>query len=229
MSTTVIDEPTTAIEPAEQVLTLRGIGWDAYLTINEALGERQQARLVYLDGKLTLMTKSRRHEWLSNRFFQLVVAVAQGMGMTCEDAGETTFRREDIKGGLEGDQTFYFGEHAEMMRGPVDIDLTTQPPPDLAIEVEVSHRADHAIAVYARLGVPEVWRFDADSERCAILILNESGFYTETVQSRCLTPLTSNDIVEQMKIAQRLGWNDWSLGLPAWVRDVLAPRARGGA
>ena len=139
-------------------------------------------------------------------------------------------RRSDSKskGGLEPDQSFYFGAHAEIMRGPINIDLSTQPPPDLAIQVEVSRRTDHAIDVYARLGVPEVWRFDADAERCAILILNEAGIYAETPQSRFLNPLTSNDIVEQMKIAQSLGANDWYLGLPVWVREVLAPRARGG-
>ena len=79
------------------------------------------------------------------------------------------FDAKNMDAGLEGDKTFYFGEHAVLMRGPVDIDLDVQPPPDLAIEVEVSHSADAALVAWGRLGVPEVWRFQPKSSQFSIL------------------------------------------------------------
>ena len=63
------------------------------------------------------------------------------------------------------------------MSGPINIDLATQPPPDLAIEVEVGNPADKAIATYARIGVPEVWRLDVRRTTVTFLLLGEDGAY----------------------------------------------------
>ena len=119
-------------------------------------------RVIYVDERLTFLTASRRHEWFARRLAELVKAVASAAGIRWEDAGSATYRRREKEVGVEGDETFYFGAHAELMRGSVDVDLATQPPPDLAIEVEITHPADDALLVYGRLGVPEVWRFDVE-------------------------------------------------------------------
>ena len=116
--------------------------------------------MVYCDGRLTLLTLSRKHGFNSRCLFLFVLALAEGLRVPCEIAGSATFRKPRKKGGVEGDETFYFGPHAEIMKGGKDIDLDTQPPPDLAIEIEVSHSADDAVTVWGRLGVPEIWRFD---------------------------------------------------------------------
>ena len=65
------------------------------------------------------------------------------------------------RGGVEGDQTYYFA-NAARVRGKKKIDLRRDPPPDLAIEVVVTHDADEAVEVYRRFRVPEVWVCDQD-------------------------------------------------------------------
>src|SRR5207302_5325881 len=142
-------------------------------------------------GTLTFIKPSRRHEWFAGRLSELAVAVASGLGILWEDAGRATFRRDDLKVGVEGDKTFYFARHAEVMRGPRDIDLTVQPPPDLAIEVEVSHLTDEAMTVWGRLGVPEVWRFGPNAEQFDFRLRGEDGIYTRFERSRALPGLTA--------------------------------------
>ncbi len=113
-------------------------------------------------------------------------------------------------GGVEGDKTFYFGEHARTMKGPKDIDLDVQPPPDLAIEVEVTHSADDAVIGWGRLGVPEVWRFDPIALRMLFLVSSpERHLRPRSIAawpSRCSPPMTSSS---RCNWPIDLGMADW--------------------
>ena len=50
-------------------------------------------------------------------------------------------------------------QHERQVRGRVDIDLRRDPPPDLAIEVDVRRQPLDRSSVYAAIGVPEIWQF----------------------------------------------------------------------
>ena len=39
------------------------------------------------------------------------------------------------------------------------IDLTIDPPPDLAVEVDFTSPSDRKLGIYGCLGVPELWRY----------------------------------------------------------------------
>lgn len=221
--------PSPAVAEDEQRLILTGIGWKQYVTISGALGDRRSPRLIYLRGRLTFLTKSHRHEWLNRSLGDFVVAIARACRVPIAYGGETTFRREDMDAGVEGDDTFYLGENAERMRGPQDIDLTIHPPPDLAIEIEVTHPANDVMPVYGQLGVPEVWRYDANRKVASFWLRREDGTYAASDRSAAFPLLTPNDLVEQMRVAEQLGVLGWLDQLDAWVRDVLLPRRGGGA
>jgi Uma2 family endonuclease len=215
-------------EASGQQLTLYRVGWEQYVTINDALEERPGLRMIFCDGTLTFLKPSRRHEWLAGRLSDLTVAVASGLGILWEDAGRSTFRRGDLKVGVEGDKTFYFARHAEVMKGPRDIDLTVQPPPDLAIEVEVRRATDQAATVWGRLGVPEVWRFGPDAMQLDFGLLGEDGSYALSDRSRVFPTLAAEDVVNQVRLAARIGTTAWYRQLDDWVRKDVWPRRGGG-
>lgn len=48
------------------------------------------------------------------------------------------------------------------MRGKLDVDLRTDPPPDLAIEIDVTNSSLDRMGIYRSLRVPEVWRLEGD-------------------------------------------------------------------
>ena len=215
--------PPTAADH-EQRLDLFGIGWEQYVAITDAMGDQSGLKSIYLDGRLTLLTLSRRHDWHAERLAELFKAVAVGCGIFWEDAGSATYRLEGKGSGVEGDKTFYVGANAEQMLGPRDIDLSTQPPPDVAIEVEVTHHADVAMKVYGRLGVPEVWRFDLDAGTFAFCVRRDDETYAPAERSPSLPLLTPDDVLAQMRLAGELGAARWAARLHDWVRETLLPR-----
>ena len=163
------------------------------------------------------MGKSRLHEQLAEFLGHLVMAVAAYLAIDCEPSGEATFRRRKKAAGLEGDRTFHFGANAERMRGLRNYDFDVDPPPDLAIEVEASHPADDAIAAWGRLGVPEVWRFDAATSTCTFWNRRDGESYEQVGRSMFLpmlelvrrgrpaSPCRRTGIVEMVPSTRRLG------------------------
>jgi Uma2 family endonuclease len=219
-----LTEPTTNTAETEQRLVLHGIGWDQYEKVLEAFPEQPGVRITYLDGRLTLLSPTRRHDWFERTLGYLIAAVAQGLGIEWEPAGHTTYRRETDEGGVEGDDTYYFGKNAEIMRGPKNVDLSTQPPPDLAVEVEAAHRADDSVVVWGRLRVPEVWRLDIKRWSLTFGIRQEDGTYRPVARSQALSPLEPEDVLSQLRLAEQIGTSRWYAQLNDWVRTVLLPR-----
>ena len=222
--------PTTpsAAEADEPAFVIPGVSWEAYVAFNDALGERSYPRMVYCAGRLTFMGKTRLHEWLSDCLGNFVLGVAAVLGLECEPSGEATCRRREKEAGLEGDRTFHFGQNAARMRGARNYDFEVDPPPDLAIEVEVTHPADDAIEAWGRLGVPEVWRFDARRSTCTFWNRLDDGTYRQVSRSLFLSGLEAEDVEKQMKRAREIGTSKWRGQLDRWVRRVIRPRLQGG-
>jgi Uma2 family endonuclease len=212
----------------DQRFVIPELPWESYIAINDAIVGRPRVKMCYCDGRLTLLTESRKHGWYSRCLNHLVVALADGLEMNWELAGSATFRKEKKSVGVEGDETFYFGEHAEIMKGPKDIDLSSQPPPDLAVEVEVSHSADDSVVVWGRLGVPEVWRFDPTARECSFWKRRRNGSYASIDRSLAFPMLTTQDVIDQIQLAEELGAKDWFKQLRRWVRKVIVPRSEVG-
>ncbi len=57
----------------------------------------------------------------------------------------------------------------------------TDPPPDLAVEIDISSSWLDRLEIYATLKVPEVWRFVG--EKLKVLVLAANGKYKERTKS----------------------------------------------
>ena len=77
-----------------------------------------------------------------------------------ECLGSTTWKRERYLAGVEPDNCFYFQNEAAI-RGKLDFNLEQDPPPDLALEIDLTNKSLDRFSIYARLGVPEIWCFDS--------------------------------------------------------------------
>jgi Uma2 family endonuclease len=143
---------------AGQQFVLHGVSWELY----EAMLREQADRPVYLtydNGSLELMSPSPRHELYKKHIGSLLEELAIALDVPIATYGSTTFRRKDLRRGLEPDECYYVRNEAAM-RGREEIDLRRDPPPDLVVEIDISPRAVDREAIYAAMGVPEVWRFD---------------------------------------------------------------------
>ena len=221
--------PPRLLDPlGDQRFVLENVSWEEYLAIHNAIAKSAGLKTVYCDGRLTLLTESRKHGWSGERLGQLVIELARGHKMKWEDVGTATFRRRAKKGGVEGDKTFYFGENAAKLKGSKNIDLNSQPPPDLAIEIEVTNSADEAMIVWGRLCVPEVWCLDPIAMECSFWARQRDGTYDEIDQSLAFPMLKPEDVIEQLRLADELGADEWFDGLGRWIRKVILPRKRKG-
>jgi Uma2 family endonuclease len=210
-----------ALVPEPRVL-LRGIGWDGYETILKLVGD-QPVRLTYDQGDLELMAPSLDHEEYGSLFGRMVETVTEELRIPCRAAGSTTWRKQAKERGLEADECYYIAAFSQIRGKHKVIDLTVDPPPDLAIEIEISHSALDRMGIYAALRVPEVWRFDGE----ALLInhLQDDGTYAEVDKSPSLPFLHPGEIVHWFHQAEAIeDHSEWGRRFREWVRAELVPR-----
>lgn len=141
-----------------QSVILEHVSWATFEALLEDLGG-PGGRMTYDGGQLEIRSPSARHEAGKKLLGRLIEVYTEERGIDLESRGSTTFRRSDLLKGLEPDECYYV-QHAEAVRGREAIDLSVDPPPDLAIEVEISSRVLPRLPIYAALGIPEVWRYD---------------------------------------------------------------------
>lgn len=159
---------------AEQHIVLDGVSWEAYEQILRDLKERR-IRVTYDRGKLEMMAPLAFHEEWKTRIAMLISLMCMERDLDFQPLGSTTFRRKGLKKGIEPDECYYV-QHAGAIRARKgkQVNLAVDPPPDLAIEIEVTRAFVPKQPIYSALGVPEVWRFDG--QRLTILHLRNGAY-----------------------------------------------------
>src|SRR5439155_310836 len=82
-------------------------------------------------------------------------ALADELGLPLMRGGSTTLRRRRKQRGLEPDRCFWIANEPAV-RAVRDLDLRIHPPPDLAVETDVTNSSLDRMGIYAALGVLEV-------------------------------------------------------------------------
>jgi Uma2 family endonuclease len=204
---------------AEQRFRLSGVDWQSYLKISDGFGERP-VRVTYDRGELELMTLSYDHESSSAVIGRLISVLGMVLRIPIKAGKSTTFRREDMGRGLEPDECFYI-QNAVRILGRTEIDLTEDPPPDLAVEVEVSHSVLDRMGIYAALGVPELWRYDGTGLRVYHLIAGKG--YDLRDRSLCFPFLPLMEFAAFIPQGQTLDDSTLLIGFSDWLRDHVLP------
>ncbi len=172
--------------PAGGTLILGDVPWSEYEQLLADLGESYAVRVSYDQGRLEIVTPSSKHEKYKELILRLADTAADELGCELESFGSTTFKLEQLAKGVEPDTCFYV-PHAASVTGKDRIDLRTDPPPDVVVEIDVVQKSMRKFAIYASLGVPELWRYDG--RRLHVYHLTEQG-YVEAPASRALAALT---------------------------------------
>jgi Uma2 family endonuclease len=158
-----------------QHIVLDGISWETYEQILRDLQERQ-IRVTYDRGNLEMMAPLASHEEWKGRYGRLIELMCVERELEVQPLGSTTFRREDLEKGVEPDECYYV-QHADVIRARLgdEIDLAVDPPPDLAIEIDITRASIPKQPIYAALGIPELWRFDGT--RLTVLQLRDGTYF----------------------------------------------------
>jgi Uma2 family endonuclease len=201
------------VKPGQQLL-LKNISWQMYENILEELGERRATKINYFQEILEIMTPLPEHEDDKVIIGDLVKALLEKLDIEARSLASTTFKSESMKTGVEADDCFYIQNEAAI-RGKKRIDLTIDPPPDLALEIDITSRT--RLDNYEALGVPELWRYDGESLEINVL---ENGKYVKSNISRNFPSLPLVDVIHQYVEESRIkGRNATIKAFRTWVRS----------
>jgi Uma2 family endonuclease len=200
-------------------VVLRGVSWSEYLRTARSLRERR-FRMTYDRGRLEIVSPSPLHERLKSALDQMVTILVEEIDLPSDDLGSTTFRRSDLKKGVEPDACYDL-DNAHRIRGKQRINLRSDPPPDLAIEADITASSSRRLRVYAAFGAPEVRRFEND--RVDFLRLTAARRYTRRAQSTHFPGFSSADATRFALEALNADKTAWRKAFRAWVRANLLP------
>ncbi len=185
--------------PAGASLHLPNIDWDEYEHLLSQMEMFPGHRLSYDRGRLIIVSPSAEHEDYKEFIYSLARVISLETGVALETRGAATFKSNKLLKGAEPDTCFYVQNAAHVV-GKRRINLDTDPPPDVVVEIDMSNDSLYKLATYAALGVPEIWRYDGKSTHFYKLV-GES--YEVTQNSLAFQSLTSQDLtryLEQSKV-----------------------------
>lgn len=179
-------------------VVLYDISWDTYERLLSAFGDRRLPH-TYSNGALEIMSPTQYHDWLKGFVGRLIEAAALELDIPIKGIGSTTLRRQMKEKGLEPDECYYVANELRV-RGKRKLDLKKDPPPDLAVEIEVSRKILDRLEAYAKLGVPEIWRLDG--KKVTFLKLARDN-YRSIKRSLAFPTITPDDILRFTSLMEK--------------------------
>ncbi|MDJ0618699.1 MAG: Uma2 family endonuclease [Calothrix sp. MO_192.B10] len=184
--------PIQAIElaPGSQI-AIHNLSWQDFEQLLQDLGQKRNTRVAYYQGTLEIMSPLALHERPHRIIAYIITTILQIQGRDWEDFGSTTFKRANVAG-IEPDTCFYI-KNANQVKGCTQMDLTVYPPPDLAIESDVTSKT--ALNAYISIGVPEVWIY---SKHQLTIYLLQADRYVESPFSPTFPNLPVTELIPRL-------------------------------
>ena len=145
----------------------------------------------------------------------MIEAMTEELNIPIRSGGPTTFKKQLKKKGLEPDECYWVANEPSV-RGRADLDLELDPPPNIAVEVEVSPSALNRLGIYAALGVSEVWR--SDGHQIMIAQLQDDGTHAPVDRSPSFPWLPLAELGRFLGESATMDETRWIRSFCAWVR-----------
>jgi Uma2 family endonuclease len=217
---TVLDQLVRQAAPAveaEQRILIPDVSWDFYLRFCEEIGERP-LRLSYNDGDLEIMITKSPHEFYKKMLAKIVETIIMEREIPVRSGGSMTFQVEGLEKGFEPDECWWIEQEAAV-RGKREFTFPGDPPPDLAIEIEISRSLVSRMEILAALGVREVWRYNV--RRLRFCVLQPDGSYRDQDTSVAFPFLRPAEVERYLQIDDALDETSRLRDFRKWVRRAL--------
>jgi Uma2 family endonuclease len=199
-----------------QYIVLDGITWQTYQAILKDLGEHRVARLAYERGILEIIIPSELHEFISRLLEAIVRALTEELNMRIRGYGSTTLEREDLARGVEPDACFYI-QNIDRVLGRRKLEIETDPPPDLAIEVDITSSSRRRFEIYLQLKIPEIWQY---TEQNGIIIYQlQNNKYVECEFSPTFSMVSGANLLQFLQLAETEDDNEAIRSLRQWLKS----------
>jgi Uma2 family endonuclease len=215
------DRPIMAEPPVREHVVLYGITWETYRRLR-AECVRLHIKMTFDRGTLEIMSPRADHAFVTRFFDQMVSILSDELRIRITGYRDTTWNKIALDRGLEADECYYVANSPLADQRGVSINLDRDPPPDLAVETDITHSTIDKEAIYAALGVPELWRWDNGIVR--IRLLGSDGRYADADRSIAF-PMLGPEVIQQF-VSLRMREGEWDAkeAFRAWVRAYRANR-----
>ncbi|TAF12235.1 MAG: Uma2 family endonuclease [Nostocales cyanobacterium] len=203
--------------PAEQRTVLYNVSWDTFESLLKDTGEDRGSRFAYDCGTLEIMTPLFEHENPKSNFGNFIIALAEELDIEIRSAGSTTLKRKLFAKGIEPDSCYYIKNEAAI-RGRETLNLETDPPPDLAIEIDITSSSVNKLNIYAALGVSELWRYDGEVLKFYQLLENK---YIEIKFSLAFPLIYVDDMNRFIQQSKTMGEIALLKSFRVWVKEKI--------
>lgn len=204
------------LSPGQRV-TLCDVSWQQFEAILADLGNHRPTRIAYHQGMLEIVAPLPEHKQTKVVITDLLKVLLDELDMNWESLGSTTFRCEDTQAGVEPDDCFYIQNHA-LMIGKDRIDLTINPPPDLAIEIDVTSKTQ--LNAYEALQVPEIWR--CQNRKLQISVLRQ-GVYVASQTSPTFPDFPVIEGISRfLELSRSIGTRPALKAFRSWIKEQKA-------
>jgi Uma2 family endonuclease len=204
------------VQPGQRI-QLQDVNWNELEAILNELGDKRACRIAYSDGVLEIRMPLPEHEKAKVLIGDMIKILLEELDIDNECFGSSTFKRQDMAKGIEPDECFYIENFAQMIEKD-RVDLTINPPPDLAIEVDVTSKT--GLDAYQTLGVPELWHFEAGQLRISSL---KNGQYQNADFSSNFSKFPIIDCMSQfLERSKTEGRSKTLKAFRQWVRELIS-------
>lgn len=210
-----------SIPPGQRIL-LNDLPWLEFEAILEELGDKRTTRLAYYQRTLEIRMPSAEHERAKVIIGDLLKILLDELNLNWEPFGSTTFKRQEMAAGIEPDDCFYIQNYARMI-GKKRINLTVDPPPDLAIEVDITSKTQ--LSAYEALGVPEIWRYE--NQTLKIYFLQNHQYIKSPISPTFPEFLVIEGISQFFEMSLTEGTSVALRAFRQWVRNSLMSNNNG--
>ena len=203
------------VAPGQRV-TLDNISWQEFEEILEDLGEHRHSHIAYYRGVLEFRMPLPGHERAKVLISHLLAVLLEELNLEWESLGSTTFKSQVMQAGIEPDDCFYIQNYQAMI-GKQRLDLTVDPVPDLAIEVDFTSVTQ--VSAYEALGVPEIWCYKKGKLEISVL---ENGQYVNVLTSRVFPSIS---VIEGISLclekSEEMPMSALRREFREWLKDYL--------
>lgn len=203
--------------PAEQRTVLKNISWLTFEALLKETGDNRGYRFAYDGDVLEIMTPLYEHENPKIQLDRFVAILAEELEIEIKSAGSMTLKRQLLKKGIEPDNCYYI-QSEPLVRDKQTLNLDIDPPPDLAIEIDITSSSINKLELYAALGVTELWRYNGQIIKFYHL---QNQDYQESELSQTFPFLSSLELTQFIEQSKNAGEITLLKAFRRWAKDKL--------